>query len=153
MPIIARDEYIDENKLSPNSNENEYNKSLDLSKHNIKVIIAEDDEPSFLYLNILMQPFCKKIIHARNGAECVELCKKHKDVDLILMDVKMPIMGGYDTTKAIRAFNRDVIIIAQTAYAFSDDQNKILESGCNDYITKPIQENNLSALINKYFAN
>ena len=134
------------------SDEKEPDKPFNLSKHNLKVIIAEDDEPSFLYLNILMQPFCRTIIHARNGAECVELCKKHKDVDLILMDVKMPIMGGYDATKAIRVFNRDVIIFAQTAYALSDDQNKILESGCNDYISKPIQESNLGALIDKYFS-
>ena len=98
-----------------------------------------------------MQPFCKTIIHARNGAECVELCKKHTDVDLILMDVKMPIMGGYDATKAIRSFNRNVIIVAQTAYAFSDDRHKIIEVGCNDYITKPIQESDLNTLIDKYF--
>lgn len=135
-----------------NLKENENNTSLKLSKHDLKIIIAEDDEPSFLYLNILMQAFCKTIIHARNGAECVELCKTHKDVDLILMDVKMPLMGGYEATKSIRTFNQNVVIVAQTAYAFKDDQNKIIESGCNDYITKPIQEDDLRKLIDKYFS-
>ncbi len=143
--------HVKKSNLDINLKENEKNTSLKLSKHDLKIIIAEDDEPSFLYLNILMQPFCKTIIHARNGVECIELCKKHQDIDLILMDVKMPLMGGYEATKAIRTFNQDVVIVAQTAYAFSDDQNKILESGCNDYITKPIQENILSTLIDKYF--
>jgi len=142
-PIENKDQNI---KLKKNST------SLKLSKHDLKIIIAEDDEPSFLYLNILMQPFCKTIIHARNGAQCIELSKKHQDTDLILMDVKMPLVGGYEATKSIRTFNQDVIIVAQTAYAFSDDQNKILESGCNDYITKPIQEEDLNKLIDKYFS-
>ena len=149
IPYIT---HVENNDQDINLKENRNNTSLKLSKHDLKIIIAEDDEPSFLYLDILMHPFCKTIIRARNGAECIELCKKHQDVDLILMDVKMPLVGGYEATKSIRTFNQDVVIVAQTAYAFSDDQNKILESGCNDYITKPIQEDDLGKLIDKYFS-
>jgi len=76
--------------------------------------------------------------------------KNNSDVDLVLMDVKMPVMDGYEATKAIRKFNKDVVIIAQTAYALSGDKEKTKNVGCNDYISKPINENKLFEIINKY---
>jgi CheY-like chemotaxis protein len=67
------------------------------------------------------------------------------------MDIKMPEMDGYEATKQIREFNKNVIIIAQTAYAQSGDRDKAIEAGCNDYISKPIRKNDLLALIKKHF--
>jgi CheY-like chemotaxis protein len=64
--------------------------------------------------------------------------KKHSDIDLILMDIKIPIMDGYNETREIRKFNKDVIIIAQTTFAFEGDKEKAIESGCNDYVIKPL---------------
>ena len=116
----------------------------------LKILIAEDDPFSFQFLEILLKNYCDDIIHANNGKEAVDLCVRNPDIDLILMDVKMPVLDGNKATKNIRKFNQDVIIIAQTAYAFTDDQEKMMEAGCNDYITKPISEENLKAVINKW---
>jgi CheY-like chemotaxis protein len=67
----------------------------------------------------------------------------HKDFDIILMDIDMPNINGYEATKLIREFNKDVTIIAQTAYALHGDKEKAIEAGCNDYVTKPIDVENL----------
>ena len=72
------------------------------------------------------------------------------DLDLVLMDIKMPIMDGNEATRQIRQFNKDVIIIAQTAYAFSGDCEIAIEAGCNDYISKPINMTTLFELIKKH---
>lgn len=71
---------------------------------------------------------------ADNGREVVRLCRKTPDIDLILMEIKMPDMDGYKVTRNIRKFNSEVIIIAQTAFGFSTDKEKAMEAGCNDYV-------------------
>ena len=76
---------------------------------------------------------------------------ENQDIDLILMDIGMPIMDGYEATRQIREFDKQVIIIAQTAYGLANDREKALQSGCNDYISKPINKEELYGLINKYF--
>ena len=73
------------------------------------------------------------------------------NIDLVLMDIKLPELNGYESTKQIRQFNNEVIIFAQTAYALMGDREKAIESGCNDYISKPILKDELQALIQKYF--
>ena len=78
-------------------------------------------------------------------------CRDNPDLDLVLMDIRMPEMGGYEATRQIRQFNKDVIIIAQTAYGLAGDREKALKAGCTDYISKPIDINLLKALIRKYF--
>jgi len=70
---------------------------------------------------------------------------------LVLMDIKMPIMDGYEATRQIRLFNKDVVIIAQTAFALTGDREKAIAAGCNDYISKPIKKNELMVLVQKYF--
>ena len=95
----------------------------------------------------------KKIIVATNGLETLELVKKNPDIDLILMDIKMPLMNGIDVTKQIREFNKDVVIIAQTAYGLRGDREMAIKAGCNDYISKPIKKELLYEIINKYFDN
>jgi len=104
----------------------------------IKVLIAEDDEVSSQLLTIILKEISKEIIRTRTGKETIEQCKIHKDIDLILMDIKMPELDGFETTKMIREFNKDVYIIAQTARALEGDREEALFAGCNDYITKPI---------------
>ena len=73
-------------------------------------------------------------------------------IDLILMDIRMPEMGGYEATRKIRAFNKEVVIIAQTAYGLTGEKAKAIDTGCNDYIAKPIKKDELTALIQKYFS-
>jgi CheY-like chemotaxis protein len=92
-----------------------------------------------------------EIIHAATGVEAIEACRSNPDLDLIMMDIRMPRMDGNEAKRQIRQFNKDVIIIAQTAFAFSGDIQKAMEAGCNSYITKPINKSLLNELIKSYF--
>ncbi len=117
----------------------------------LKILIAEDDETSEMLLDIEVKTFCKEILKVRTGVEAVEICRDNPDIDLILMDIQMPEMSGYEATRQIRQFNKEVVIIAQTALGQTEAREKSIESGCNDYIAKPINRNELLALIQKYF--
>lgn len=120
-------------------------------KNKLKVLIAEDDEGSEKILAISIRKISREILKSRTGIEVVELCRKNPDTDLILMDIQMPELDGYEATRQIRQFNSDVIIIAQTAFALSGDMEKAIEAGCNDYIAKPIHKEDLLGIILKYF--
>jgi len=117
----------------------------------LKILIAEDDESSEKLISIIVSKIGKKIIHARNGIEAVDACRDNPDIDLILMDIQMPEMNGHEATRQIREFNKEVVIIAQTAFAMPGDSNQAIESGCNDYISKPIKRDKLMELVSKYF--
>ncbi len=116
----------------------------------LKVLIAEDEEFAIMHLTIILEHLGSKVLYARNGYETIEVCKTNPDIDLILMDIRMPGLNGYEATQKIRDFNKDVIIIAQTAYALTGDRDKAIKAGCNDYISKPIKKNKLIELIEKY---
>jgi len=119
----------------------------------LKILIVEDDIAAQLYLEELLTDVSKEILLAANGYKALDLCHEHSDIDLILMDIRIPGINGYEVTHQIRQFNKEVIIIAQTAFAFSGDKEKALEIGCNDYISKPLKKAELFAKINKYFKN
>ncbi len=122
-----------------------------IQKLKLKALIVEDDDISKLLIKNYISPYCYEILEASNGKEAIDLCLTNNAIDFILMDVKMPIMSGLDATKEIRKFNKKVLIIAQTAYSLVGDKEKILEAGCNDYISKPIIQNQLDELLLKYF--
>ena len=122
----------------------------EIQLHNLKILIVEDDEISYSLLTKMLQKISKEVLHAMTGVQAVEACRKNPDLDLILMDIRMPMMDGNEATSQIRQFNKDVIIIAQTAYAFSGDKEKAIEAGCNDYISKPINITSLFELIKKH---
>ena len=115
----------------------------------LKILIVEDDEMSYSLLTRVLQKISKEVLHAITGVEAVDACRNNPDLDLVLMDIRMPQMSGLEATQQIRQFNKDLIIIAQTAYAFSDDNEKAIEAGCNDYISKPINKYLLYELIKK----
>jgi CheY-like chemotaxis protein len=117
----------------------------------IKILIAEDDESSEKFILIAVRKFAGETILVKTGKEAVEACLHQPDIDLVLMDILMPGIDGYEATRQIRQFNKEVIIIAQTAYALEGDKEKALEAGCNDYIAKPIKTDELNQLIIKYF--
>ena len=98
----------------------------------------------------MLQKISKEVLHAITGVQAIESCNNNPDLDLVLMDIKMHDMDGHEATRQIRQLNKDVIIIAQTAYAFSGDKELAIESGCNDYITKPINMALLYELIKKH---
>ena len=126
------------------------NSEIPIKQTQGKVLIAEDDWINFQYLNRILKNSDINVIHAENGEEAVEFVKKTPDIDLILMDMRMPIMGGIEATKQIKQIRPDLPIIAQTAYAFSEEQNLILSAGCDDYLSKPFGNDKIIALISKY---
>jgi len=117
----------------------------------LKILIAEDDEISEKLITLTIEKYSKEVLIAKTGSEAVEYCRSFPDIDLVLMDIKMPDMDGYEATRKIREFNKNIVIIAQTAFALTGDKEKALQSGCNDYISKPIREIELSEIINKHF--
>lgn len=116
----------------------------------LKVLIVEDDITSEMMLEIMIEDYCKSPLIAFNGLEAVQLCKENPDIDFVLMDIKMHELNGYEATKQIRKFNKDLLIFAQTAFALPGDREKAIAAGCNDYISKPYSQSELTALINKY---
>ncbi len=117
----------------------------------LKILIAEDDEVSEKLISIVIRAFCKEILKAGTGVEAIEACRNNPDIDLILMDLRMPVLDGYEATRQIRQFNKDVVIIAQTAYGLEGDREKAIAAGCDDYVSKPINISLLKMLMQKHF--
>jgi PAS domain S-box-containing protein len=117
----------------------------------LKILIVDDDKTSELLLRKIFNKNSKEILHAQNGIEAIKTCKNNPNIDLILIDIKLPKMNGYDATRKIREFNTEVIIIAQTAYALPGDRENSILAGCNDYISKPINQTTLKKMVNSYF--
>lgn len=118
---------------------------------NLKILIVEDDPISKLLITIAVKPYSKEILKVSTGFEAIEACHNNPDIDLVMMDINMPEMGGYEATQKIRKFNKDLIIIAQTANGMQSDRDEAIAAGCTDYISKPVNIATLSDLIQKYF--
>lgn len=108
-----------------------------------KILIAEDDFSSRLYLNKILEKAGVIIVNAVDGQEAVNIIKDNPDIELILMDIQLPVIDGYKATGLIRELRKDIIIIAQTAYGLLGDKEKIISSGFDDFIIKPIIAKNL----------
>jgi len=144
---------------------NPVNKSIEYQKNEItagkaahptkkiKVLIVEDDESSAMFISILLRKHSKETLTAQNGLEALEIYRNNTDIDLIMMDMKMPVMNGFEATRQIRQLNKNVVIIAQTAYDLIGDREKAIDAGCNDYISKPVNINLLMELLGRYFNN
>lgn len=117
----------------------------------LKILISEDDETSDMLIAIMLRKFNPETLHAKTGIEVLEILQENPDIDMILMDIQMPEMNGYDATMEIRKFNKDIVIVAQTAYALSGEKERALAAGCNDYFSKPISQTMLTDIITKYF--
>ncbi len=124
-------------------------KNDDVRKLNI--LIVEDDELSELFLEEIVKDYSKETLKARTGVEAVEFCRYNPGIDLVLMDIRLPEMHGHEATRQIREFNKEVVIIAQTADGLHEDREKAIMSGCNDYLAKPFSSKELQGLIQKYF--
>jgi PAS domain S-box-containing protein len=123
---------------------------IPIIKEKIQILVAEDDCTSFQYIKILLSNSDCTLIHAENGEIAVEKIKSSPEINLVLMDIKMPVMNGIEATKLIKQLRPELPIIAQTAYAFTVEKEMILAVGCDDYISKPISKENLLKLIEKY---
>ncbi len=143
---------IEEAEVEVSGLENsEHDKEIQIK--DLKILIAEDDEGSASLISIVVRKFGKEILQVRTGLEAVDTCRENPDIDLILMDIQMPEMDGYEATRQIRQFNEKVIIIAQTAYALSGDKEKAIAAGCTDYISKPIKNSELLRMMQNHFQN
>ncbi len=129
-----------------NSKVEDRNKSTKLKT----VLIVEDDDSSYEFIKSVLELKNINYIRAKNGKVAVEYCNDNPDVDLVLMDINMPVMNGYEASKQIKLVNPKLPIIAQSAYAIFGDKEKALKAGCDDYITKPIVMEELLTLIYKF---
>ena len=111
-----------------------------------KVLIVDDDPMSKLFLEITTKDYFKEVLSADNGLEAVELCRQNPDIAVIFMDLAMPVMDGIDAVGEIRKFNRDVVIIAQTALYEMREQS--INAGCDEYIQKPISCETVNDMVN-----
>ena len=117
------------------------------------ILIAEDHEPSAMLLEQLLKHVDCEVLRSRTGTETVELCQNNPNIDIILMDIKLPDINGYEATQKIREFNKEVFIIAQTAYALAGDKKKAKVAGCNKYMSKPVNRDILLKMISDYVSS
>ena len=134
----------------PKSIDNTFKKII--QQKNNTILIVEDEEINYLYINTLLEDFNAKIItlHAKNGKEAIEICKTNPKINFVLMDLKMPIMNGFEATKIIKEFRHDLPIVAQTAYSTDEEKKQAVLAGCDDFISKPISKETLNKIIKNY---
>jgi CheY-like chemotaxis protein len=115
------------------------------------ILITEDDISNFLMIEVMIHQYVSaSVLWAKDGHEAIEFCSKHPEIELVLMDIKLPLMSGLDATIAIKRMRPNLPIVAVTAYALLGDERKIREAGCNDYIAKPIRLPLFLETIGKY---
>jgi CheY-like chemotaxis protein len=114
----------------------------------ITILAAEDELSNFIFLETILLKASYNLLHAHNGQEALDMVKENPNIDLILMDIKMPVMDGYEAFRQIRAVNTSVPVIALTAFAMADEAAKIKNAGFNDYLTKPYKRAELLNIIN-----
>jgi CheY-like chemotaxis protein len=117
------------------------------------VLVAEDDEYSYLYVELILKEAGFRVIHARDGQEAVDHCHSRNDIALILMDMKMPVMGGIEAVRQIRDFLPVIPVIALTAYVSSTDEIEAMKVGCNSFQAKPVNSAKLISQINELLFN
>lgn len=122
------------------------------SSSSFTVLITEDEEVNALYLETILKKIIPelKVLKAENGQEAVDICSNNDEIDFIFMDIKMPIMNGFEATERIKKIHNSIPIVAQTAYTTIEDRNKAKLAGCDDFITKPISIETLRETITKY---
>lgn len=114
------------------------------------ILVVEDDEISLEFLKELFEPYNLKLLAAYNGKDAIDLCKEQKDIELVLMDVQLPVMNGREAMQEIKKFRPELPIIAQTAFAMSGDRERYLREGFDSYISKPINVQELLSMVEKY---
>ena len=121
-----------------------------VSEPGLTILIAEDDEISCILLKIFLKTDNVTLLSAGNGKEAVEMVALHPEIDIVFMDIKMPVMNGYDATILIKQMRPELPVIIQTAFASADERNKAGEAGCDGFISKPVKKNEILALIQSH---
>ncbi len=145
IPYVAEGDVVSVPESTPGHDKD----SRDVTK---TLLIAEDEINNFQLLKIMLDKSGLKlnILHADNGKAAVEICESEQKIDIILMDIKMPVMDGLEATRIIKKMIPDLPIVALTAFAFGTDRIKVFRAGCDDYLSKPVRRDTLFALIKKY---
>ena len=138
---------IPNNFTSKNENQKSSLSASKINLDNTTILLAEDDKDSFEYMRILLSRCGANILWTKNGIETVDICKNNLSIDIVLMDINMPKMNGYDATKAIKKLRPNLPIIAQTALVMSGDREKAVRAGFDEYISKPIVSTKLFEII------
>lgn len=115
-----------------------------------KILVVEDDYFSRFYLNKILEKEGIILLNAGNGKEALDIVKNNADIDLILMDIQMPVLDGYSCTKILRESGNTMIIIAQTAFGLAGDKEKMILQGFNDFLIKPVSQKQLIDKISEY---
>ena len=113
----------------------------------LNILVVEDDEVSIQYINVLLKDFAKELLFAKSGTEALRKVHQNREIDLVLMDIRMPEMNGYEATKLIKEYKPHLPVIATTANAYPDDERRAQEAGCDGFIAKPINRKDLFSLI------
>ena len=119
-------------------------------KEDTIILIAEDNDRNYLLLESYLKETKADLIRAKNGLQAVEICKLNKDINIVLMDIMMPVMDGIKALSLIKKENKDLPVIVQTALVESNEKAASFRAGCDDYITKPINKKELFATISKF---
>lgn len=120
---------------------------------NKTILVVDDEYMNYLLFEAILEETDSNILHALNGEVAIEECQNNEDIDLVLMDLKMPVVNGYEATKAIKDLRKDLPIIAQTAYTASEDYYKCINAGFDDYIAKPLERDLLLYKIGLYLGD
>ncbi len=139
--------------LVDNSNDKINNALPDTIKNHVyTILIVEDEELNYLLIETILKRIDKDLhlLHAKHGLDAIELCKQNIEIELVLMDLKMPVMDGFEATKEIKKLFPELPVIAQTAYTTDDKRELAFLAGCNDFIPKPINENTFNRIIEEY---
>lgn len=149
LPIVIPNEQ--KNEITENHfPEEQLINNLDPNWKSKVILVVEDDLINYQFIEALLEKTQAQLLHAENGLQALELCKTINKIDLILMDIKLPEKNGYEITKEIKSFRKDIPIIAQTAFSMNDVKERCFESGCNDIITKPVDIDVFMTKLNKY---
>ena len=132
--------------ISPTANLKISDKTLSKQVH---VLVVEDDEDSMMYLKTILELENAQVYEATDGIQAIEQVKKHPEIELVLMDLKLPEMDGFEATQQIKLFRPELPVIAQSAYSFAEDHEKARNAGCDDYISKPIKRKDLLLVLQR----
>ncbi len=150
LSYLRREKLISMSKTQNQVSSNVSAQDYDFNWSQYTILIAEDEETNYIYLETALQKTDIVILRAKNGREAVDIARLNPQLDLILMDIKMPEMNGLEATRSIKSFRKDVTVIAQTAFAMEEDRRNCSAVGCNDFLPKPIRYKVLLETLAKY---
>lgn len=120
------------------------------NNYKTKVLIAEDEDISYIFLSNILKRASFEVLRAKNGQEAVDLCKEQEEINLVLMDINMPVMDGLEATRIIKTFRSKLPVIAVTAYTLNNTEHMARDAGCDDYLSKPVHKETLISSITKH---